>query len=134
MNMSRKAPVQLHPDDEAYVALKVETGQYENVDAVVQAAIQALKERDEAFEEMLRREALPATALAFTERVDAFCRSLSHASERGTPHPEIRAGLRSVGFERRVTIIYQTTEETVSILRIFYAGRDWHADLDDFLG
>ena len=60
MNMSRKAPVQLHPDDEAYVALKVETGQYENVDAVVQAAIQALKERDEAFEEMLRREALPA--------------------------------------------------------------------------
>ena len=74
------------------------------------------------------------TALAFTERVDAFCRSLSHASERGTPHPEIRAGLRRVGFERRGTIIYQTTEETVSILRIFYAGRDWHADLDDFLG
>lgn len=73
-----------------------------------------------------------STALAFTERVDAFCRSLSHASERGTHHLDIRAGLRSVGFERRVTIFFQVSDETVSILRIFYAGRDWQAELQDF--
>ena len=74
-------------------------------------------------------EASASTAFAFVTRVDAFCRSLSHASERGTHHPEVRTGLRSVGFERS-TIVFHVSEETVSILRIFYAGRDWQAELD----
>lgn len=79
-------------------------------------------------------EASVSTALAFVERIDAFCLSLSHASERGTHHHEIRAGLRSVGFERRVTIFFQVSEDSVSILRVFYAGRDWQASLDEFGG
>ncbi len=68
-----------------------------------------------------------STALAFTERVDTFCQSLAHAAERGAQHSEIRAGLRRVGFERRVTVFFVVAEDHVSILRIFYAGRDWQA-------
>ena len=75
--------------------------------------------------------ASPATALGFTERIDSFCRSLDYASERGTRHDDFRAGLRSVGFERRVTVVFHVTEDAVLILRIFYAGRDWRAALDD---
>ncbi len=75
-----------------------------------------------------------ATASGFVGRIETFCESLSRASERGTHHHEIRAGLRSVGFERRVTIFFQVAEETVSILRIFYAGRDWQAFLDEIGG
>jgi toxin ParE1/3/4 len=47
---------------------------------------------------------------------------------------EIRAGLRRVGFERRVTVFFVVAEDHVSILRIFYAGRDWQAYLDELSG
>ena len=33
-----------------------------------------------------------------------------------------------------MTIFFQVAEETVSILRIFYAGRDWQAFLDEIGG
>jgi toxin ParE1/3/4 len=33
--------------------------------------------------------------------------------------------MRVVGFERRVTIAFSVQEERVTILRIFYGGRNW---------
>jgi plasmid stabilization system protein ParE len=48
--------------------------------------------------------------------------------------PRSERGLRRVGFERRVTIFFVVAEDSVSILRIFYAGRDWQAYLDELAG
>jgi toxin ParE1/3/4 len=37
--------------------------------------------------------------------------------------------LRIVGFRRRVTIAFTVDEERVTILRLFYGGRNWEAVL-----
>lgn len=44
---------------------------------------------------------------------------------RGHHRNDIRPGLRIVGFERRVTIAFCVDESAVTILRVFYGGRDW---------
>ena len=67
----------------------------------------------------------PATAMTYVDRVDAYCRGFALASERGQRHDGIRKGLRIVGFERRITIAFTVDEDRVTILRVFYAGRNW---------
>jgi len=42
---------------------------------------------------------------------------------------EIRPGLRTVGYRRRVTIAFEVADDTVNILGIFYGGQDIEADL-----
>ena len=67
----------------------------------------------------------PDTALAYIERIEAFCQRLSGASERGHRRDDLRPGLRIVGFERRVTVAFTVEDTRVVILRLFYGGRDW---------
>jgi toxin ParE1/3/4 len=50
-------------------------------------------------------------------------------SERGHRRDDIRPRLRVVGFERRVTIAFTVSAEAVTILRVFYDGRDWEKEL-----
>lgn len=69
--------------------------------------------------------ASPEVALGYLERVEAFCQGLSLASERGRLRADVRPGLRIIGFERRLTIAFVVGEESVTILRVFTAGRDW---------
>lgn len=64
-------------------------------------------------------------ALSYVERIEAYCLGFDLASERGTARDDIRLGLRTVGFERRVTIAFMVEENRVVILRVFYGGRDW---------
>jgi toxin ParE1/3/4 len=69
--------------------------------------------------------ASPDTALSYIERIEAYCLGFTHAAERGTRRDDVRPGMRIVGFERRVTIAFSVKEERVTILRIFYGGRNW---------
>lgn len=71
----------------------------------------------------------PATAIGYVERLHGACVSLALASERGTRRYDIRPGLRTNGFERRITIAFAVGDQTVTILRIFSGGRDWEAVL-----
>ena len=66
----------------------------------------------------------PSTALGFINRIERYCLGLGVASERGTRRDDVRPGLRIVGFRRRVTIAFHVEADTVTIDRIFYAGRD----------
>ena len=50
---------------------------------------------------------------------------------RGTARDDLSPRIRLVGFERRVTIAFMVTDETVLIVRILYGGRDVAALLDD---
>jgi plasmid stabilization system protein ParE len=68
-------------------------------------------------------------ALAYVTRIEAFCRGLDLASERGTRRDDIRPGLRILGFERRVTIALVVEERRVVVLRVLAAGMDWEASL-----
>jgi toxin ParE1/3/4 len=64
-------------------------------------------------------------ALSYIERIEAHCLGFDFASERGHLRDDIRAGLRIVGFERRVTIAFTVDEQSVTILRLFYGGQNW---------
>lgn len=45
-------------------------------------------------------------ALRFVDRIEAYCRSFDTVPERGTRRDDLRPGLRTVGFERRATILF----------------------------
>ena len=66
----------------------------------------------------------PATALAYVERLETFCLQLCDFPERGMRRDEIRHGLRTTGFERRVTLAFHLNGDTVIIDRLLYGGRD----------
>ena len=71
------------------------------------------------------------TAGRYIIRLERFCYSLDLASERGSARHDVRAGLRIIGFEKRLSVAFEVTEDTVYILRIFRAGRNWEADFSD---
>jgi len=62
-------------------------------------------------------------ALAYVEALRRHCLGLAEFPERGTRRDAIRPGLRTLGYRRRVTIAFQVTGSTVTILRLLYAGR-----------
>lgn len=66
-----------------------------------------------------------ATAERYVGRILAFCRRLDVAPLRGTSRDDLGAGLRTLGFERRATILFQvlTDERRVVILGVYFAGR-----------
>jgi toxin ParE1/3/4 len=63
----------------------------------------------------------------YLDRLENFCLGLELASERGQLREDIRSGLRIVGFEKRITIAFVVDREVVTIIRLFYGGRDWEA-------
>ena len=69
-------------------------------------------------------EAGPAVAGGYMDRIEAACMALATFPERGTRRDDIRPGLRTLGFERRATIIFQVTGQEVLIVRVLYGGRD----------
>lgn len=71
--------------------------------------------------------ASPQVAMAYLERVKVFLDGLSLGSERGHLRSDVRPGLRVVGFERRLTVAFTVDEDTVTVLRVFAAGRDWES-------
>jgi toxin ParE1/3/4 len=65
------------------------------------------------------------TALAYVMRLEAHCMSFEIGGERGQRRDDIRPGLRIIGFERRVTIAFAASETEITILGLYYGGRDW---------
>lgn len=63
-------------------------------------------------------------ARAYTARIEAHCMGFADLPERGTRRDDLRAGLRTTGFERRVTIAFHVSSGTVTIDRILYGGRE----------
>jgi toxin ParE1/3/4 len=70
-------------------------------------------------------------ALAYILRVEAHLRRFDLASERGSRRDDVPSGIRAVGFEGRLTIVFVVDETTVTILGVFRAGQDWAAILAD---
>ena len=66
----------------------------------------------------------PERALKYIERIEKFCLGLRTFPYRGRSMDHLIAGMRIVGFERRVQIALQISSESVLILRVFYGGRD----------
>jgi toxin ParE1/3/4 len=70
----------------------------------------------------------PRIAGGFLARIETACRGLKAFPERGTRRDDLAPGIRTLGFERRVTIVFRLEATTVEIVAIAYAGRDFEAD------
>ncbi len=72
----------------------------------------------------IAEEASYEVADRYLARIERLCLSLETFPQRGTAVAGDVAGLRTMGFERRVTILFRVGEDRVEILRILYGGRD----------
>lgn len=79
--------------------------------------------------EYIVEEAGRQVAGEYIERIEEACLSLGLSPERGTRRDDIRPGLRTMGFERRATIVFQVRKADVVIVRIFYGGQDFEGKL-----
>lgn len=79
----------------------------------------------------IAEQASPDVAMSYVDRLETYVRSLTTASERGTLHHGIREGLRTIGFERRVTIAFTVTVDEVIVLGFYYGGRNWQEILTE---
>jgi toxin ParE1/3/4 len=82
----------------------------------------------------ITKEASTAIALRYIARLRQACRDLYQFPMRGTEHPDMFPGLRTIGFERRATIAFVVEGDAVRILNIFYGGRDFEAALRSEFG
>jgi len=84
-----------------------------------------------ALYDWIAERASPDTALGYIDRLESYICGFDYASERGTLFNDIREGLRTVGFERRVTIAFNDTAQDVIVLGLFYGGQNWQEALSE---
>lgn len=72
----------------------------------------------------------PRIAEAYVEAIRAECRSLALLPKRGTDHGSIMPELRTIGFRRSATIAFRVSEDTVTIVGVFYRGRNVRTQMD----
>lgn len=65
----------------------------------------------------------------YIDRLEEACMALATFPKRGTRRDDILPGLRTIGFERRVTIAFRVLKVRVEIVTIAYAGRNFEDDL-----
>ncbi len=63
----------------------------------------------------------------YIARIVDFCTELATFPLRGQARDDLLEGLRTTGFERRVTIAFVVTDDAVLIEGIFYGGQDFEA-------
>jgi plasmid stabilization system protein ParE len=51
--------------------------------------------------------------------------TLNEFPERGTPRGDLRPGMRTLAWRRRVTIAFVVEDRDVVVIGIFYGGRDF---------
>jgi toxin ParE1/3/4 len=66
-----------------------------------------------------------AIAGSYVDRIEAACLALQTSPLRGASRDDILPGLRTIGFERRATIVFRIRGSRVSIVRVFYGGQDF---------
>ena len=70
----------------------------------------------------------------YLARIERLCGSLTSLPPRGTAISSRVSGLRTVGFERRATILFRVGEDRVEVLRVYYGGQDLGPELKRLLG
>lgn len=75
--------------------------------------------------------ASPDIAARYTEGVVSYCESLRIFPHRGTKRDDVRPGLRITHYKKRAVIAFDVQAERVSIIGVFYGGRDYETILHD---
>lgn len=80
--------------------------------------------------EWIAAEGSPSNAQHFVTAIADYCDKLADMPGIGTARGDIRPGLRTVGFRRRVVIAFEpTSNDRIMILGVFYGGQDYEARL-----
>ena len=79
----------------------------------------------------ITQEASADIAERFTTAIIEHCEGLVPFPHRGTPRDDIRPGLRTIPFRRRVTIAYAVDADQVAILGVYHGGQDFTAGWAD---
>jgi toxin ParE1/3/4 len=82
----------------------------------------------------IAEQAGPRIAANYIRRVEKACLALATLPKRGTAVTSHVSGLRTMGFERRATILFRVGEDKVEILRVYYGGQDLGPELKRLLG
>lgn len=75
--------------------------------------------------------ASPDIARRFTDGILDHIGKLTDYPQRGSERDDLRPGLRTTAWRRRVTIAFAVDDTTVVIIGIFYGGRDFEALLSE---
>lgn len=73
----------------------------------------------------------PVVAARYVDSIVDYCGNLWTFPHRGTRRDDLRPGLRTLGYRRRVTILFEVSDDTVNIIGVFYGGQDYEAALRD---
>ena len=81
--------------------------------------------------EYIAEQGSPAAAAGYTDAIVAYCEGLGRFAHRGTKRDDIRPGLRITNYRRQAVIAFSIDEstDTVAILGVYYAGRDYESEL-----
>ena len=66
----------------------------------------------------------PDVAHRYVLRIEETAGKLANFPSRGRPRDAIGSGLRSIPFERSVTIFYEVGKDEVQVVRVIHARRD----------
>lgn len=69
------------------------------------------------------------SAFNYVNRILSFCEKLDLMPERGRLRDEVVADMRTIIFQRKITIAYIITDDEVVIFRIFVKGEDWETKI-----
>jgi toxin ParE1/3/4 len=72
------------------------------------------------------------TAADFTDALLDQIGTLNEFPRRGTPRDDLRPGLRTIAWRRRVTVAYVVEDAAVVVIGVFYAGRDFESLIAHF--
>jgi toxin ParE1/3/4 len=69
-------------------------------------------------------------ARGFVDRIEAYVLGFTDFPERGMRRDDLRPGLRTVGFRRRATILFEVdrAQRRVVIHGVYYAGRSFEGE------
>lgn len=89
-------------------------------------AVQDLKD---IYEYILDASGFPETAWNYIERLRDKCYNLQTAPLRGHKRDDLRKNVRIIALDKRAVAAFEVDEKThtVTILNIFYGGRDYDA-------
>jgi toxin ParE1/3/4 len=70
-------------------------------------------------------------AAEYTDAIVTYCEGLANFPYRGVARDDIRPGLRTIGYRKRVVVAFAVVGDTVAILGVFYGGRDYETALSE---
>jgi plasmid stabilization system protein ParE len=73
----------------------------------------------------------PEIAASYTSAIVTYCESLRTFPQRGTKRDDVRPGLRITNYKKRAVIAFAVELDVVSIIGVFYGGRDYESILHD---